>query len=75
MPGSHLKMALISAVLGGMSSKLPLCCPILFHSPINVDIKVVLLSVVYVLVYFVPRRTLDQWSRWFEKREQSSRNK
>lgn len=53
MPGRHLKMALISAVLSGRSSKLPLCCPILFHNLINVDIKVVLLDVVCVLVYFV----------------------
>lgn len=53
MAGSHLKMALISAVLSGVSSKLPLCCPILFHSLINVDNKVVLLGVACVLVYFV----------------------
>lgn len=51
MPGSNGKMK--AAVLSGVSSKLPLCCPILFHSLINVDIKVVLLDVVYVLVYFV----------------------
>lgn len=53
MPGSHLKVALISAVLSGVSSKLPLCSPILFHSLINVDIKIVSLYVVWLLVYFV----------------------
>lgn len=50
MPGSRGKMK--AAVLSGVSFKLHLCCPILFHSLINVDIKV-LLDVVCVLVYFV----------------------
>lgn len=46
------KMAFISAMLSGVSSKFLLFCPILFHSFINVDIKV-LLDVVCVLAYFV----------------------
>lgn len=51
MPGSHFKVALISAALSGVSSKLPLCSPILFHSRINVDVKVVLLDDLFASLF------------------------